>query len=97
MIYNVVSSVLKTKIYFISTWFYVYVVRKGRYGGAQCKKVGRMQKTKSGLENFIDEKGYGPWFNQLFAYVSSRDSCQPEQAIEPSASSLENENANRLL
>ena len=25
------------------------------------------------------------WFNQLFAVVTTRESCQPEQAIEPSA------------
>ena len=29
--------------------------------------------------------GYGSWFNQLFALVKTRDSCQPEQAIEPSS------------
>eukprot|EP00112_Aurelia_sp_Birch-Aquarium-sp1_P026107 Seg9047.2 transcript_id=Seg9047.2/GoldUCD/mRNA.D3Y31 product="hypothetical protein" protein_id=Seg9047.2/GoldUCD/D3Y31 len=41
-------------------------------------------KTATGIKRLQDEKGYGPWFDQLFALVKIRDSCQPEQAIEPS-------------
>ena len=33
------------------------------------------------------DRGFGPWFNKLFELVKTRDSCQPEQAIEPSAHS----------
>ena len=43
---------------------------------------------KTGITNikrFQDEKSYGKWFDQLFALVKTRDSCQPEHAIEPSA------------
>ena len=40
-------------------------------------------KTASGSKRFQDEKGYGPWFDQLLALVKTSDSCQPEQAIEP--------------
>ena len=44
------------------------------------QKVRLLQKTASRAKNFIDSKGIGPWFIQL---VSSRDSCQPSQGIEP--------------
>ena len=51
---------------------------------AECKKAAMMMKTSSGIKRFQDERGYGLWFNQLFSLVKTRDSCQPEQAIEPS-------------
>ena len=38
---------------------------------AECKKAALLMKTA--------------WFNHLFALVKTRDSCQPEQAIEPSS------------
>ncbi len=41
-------------------------------------------KTATGIKRLQDEKGYGPWFDQLFALVKTRDSCQLEQGIEPS-------------
>ena len=41
-------------------------------------------KTSTGIKRFIDEKGYGPWFNSLFAIVKTRDACRPELAVEPS-------------
>ncbi len=56
---------------------------------SDCKKAALAIKTASGIRRFQDEKGYGGWFNQLFALVKTRDSCQPEKAIEPSASSIE--------
>ncbi len=46
-------------------------------------------KTASGIKRFQEENGYGPWFNQLFALVKTRDSCQPEQAIDSSAQGSE--------
>ena len=35
------------------------------------------------LKRIQDEKGYGQWFGLLYPLIKSRDSCQPEQAIEP--------------
>ena len=55
----------------------------------QCKKAALVMRTASGIKRFQDENGYGAWFNQLFALVKTRDSCQPEQAIEPSAVTTE--------
>ena len=51
----------------------------------ECKKAALTIKSASGIKRFQDEKSYGKWFDQLFALVKTRDSCQPEQAIEPSA------------
>lgn len=51
-----------------------------------CKKVALTIQTATGIKRFIEEKGYGKWFDGLFPLIKSRDSCQPEQAIEPSAS-----------
>ena len=42
-------------------------------------------KTATGIKRLFDEKNYGPWFSNLFSLVKTQDSCQPEQAIEPSA------------
>ena len=51
---------------------------------AECKKTSLTMKTSTGIKRFIDEKGYGPWFNSLFAIVKTRDACRPELAVEPS-------------
>lgn len=51
----------------------------------ECKKAALTIKTASGIKRFQDDKGFGAWFNQLFALVRTRDSCQPELAVEPSA------------
>ena len=71
---------------------------------AECKKAALVMKTARGIKRFQEEKNYGPWFNQLFELVKTRDSCQPGQAIEPreetddisnsstSAASFQNEN-----
>lgn len=32
------------------------------------------------------DRGFGKWFNALYEFVKTRDSCQPDQAIEPSSS-----------
>ncbi len=50
---------------------------------ATCKKISLTISTKSGIKRIQDEKGYGQWFNLLYPLIKSRDSCQPEQAIEP--------------
>ena len=51
----------------------------------ECKKAALTMTTGTGIKRLQDSKGYGKWFNQLFQLVKSRDSCQPEQAVEPSA------------
>lgn len=55
---------------------------------AECKKAAMDMKTASGVVRFQEERGYGIWFSSLFALVKTRDSCQPDQAIEPSANVL---------
>ena len=50
-----------------------------------CKAAAMTMKTSSGIKRFQEDKNLGPWFNQLFPLVKSRESAQPEQAIEPSA------------
>lgn len=37
----------------------------------------------------MEEKGFGKWFDALFPLIKGRDSCQPEQSIEPSAAPSE--------
>jgi len=49
---------------------------------AECKKL----KTVTGVERIQEDRGYEPWFNQLFSSVQSRDSCNPELTEEPSSS-----------
>lgn len=51
-----------------------------------CKKVALTIETASGIKRFVEDKGFGKWFDALFPLIKSRDSCQPEQAIEPSTS-----------
>ena len=45
-------------------------------------------KTATDIKKFQDSQGYGKWFPTLFAVVKARESCQSEQAIEPSPCSL---------
>ena len=59
---------------------------------SECKKVALTVKTATGVNRFQEEKNYGPWFPMLFALVKSRDSCQPERAVEPTDGSSENVN-----
>ena len=56
---------------------------------AICKKASLTRQTASGIDNFIQNKGYGKWFGQLFPLVQSRESAQPDQAIEPSMETTE--------
>ena len=58
----------------------------------ECKKAALTIKTATGIKRFQDSKNYGMWFNQLFAVVKTRDSCQPEQALEPSEVPRKDEN-----
>ena len=53
-------------------------------------------KTATAIERFMEENGYGSWFNTLFAIVKNRDAYRPELAVEPlcpQASSSDAENA----
>ena len=50
-----------------------------------CRAAAFKTKTTSGIKRFQESKDYGQWFNKLMLYVSKKNSCQCEQAIEPSA------------
>eukprot|EP00794_Sanderia_malayensis_P014686 gene14686-16211_t len=50
-----------------------------------CKAAFMTMKTSSGVKRFQEDKNLGAWFNQRFPLVKSRESAQPEKAIEPSA------------
>lgn len=52
---------------------------------SDCKYAVLTIKTSTGIKRFQNEEGFGAWFNQLYALVKTRDSCNPEQAVEPSA------------
>ena len=52
---------------------------------SECKKANMVFKTATGISNYKDEKDYSKWFDMLFPLINSRESCQPEQAVEPSA------------
>ncbi|XP_068694637.1 uncharacterized protein [Montipora foliosa] len=51
-----------------------------------CKQAALTVKTATGIKRFQEDRGYGKWFNALFEVVKTRDSCQPELALEPSSS-----------
>ena len=51
----------------------------------ECKQAAMKIKNATGIECFQDEKGFGKWFNMLFPLVKTRDSCQPDLAVEPSS------------
>ena len=51
-----------------------------------CKQVALTIKTSTGIKHFQEERELGEWFNQLFPVVRTRDSCQPEHAVEHSSS-----------
>ena len=50
-----------------------------------CRAAALKTKTTSGIKCFQESKDYGQWFNKLVQYISTMDSYQREQAIEPSA------------
>ena len=50
-----------------------------------CRPAALKTKTTSGTKRFQESKDCGHWFNKLMQYISTMDSCQREQVIEPSA------------
>ena len=56
---------------------------------SECKKAALTVKTATGIDRFQEQKNYGSWFPMLFSFVKTRDSCQPERAVEPSTSGSE--------
>ena len=55
---------------------------KFKKGVSDCKNAAMTIKTATGIKRFQDNQGYGKWFPTLFAVVKTRESCQPEQALE---------------
>ena len=51
---------------------------------SDCKNAAMTIKTATGIKRFQDNQGYGKWFPTLFAVLKTRESCQLEQALEPS-------------
>lgn len=58
---------------------------------SDCKQAAVAIRTATGIKRFQEDGRLGNWFKPLFAVVQTRDSCQPDQAIEPS--SLEQSNS----
>ena len=54
---------------------------------SECKRAALTIKTGTGIKRFQEDKSYGWWFQKLYEVVKTRDSCQPDQAIEPRAMS----------
>lgn len=52
---------------------------------SECKQANMIFKTATGISNYKDKKNYSQWFDMLFPLIKSRESCQPEQALEPSS------------
>ena len=52
---------------------------------SECKRAALTIKTGTGIKRFQEDKSYGSWFQKLYEVVKTRDSCQPDQAIEPRA------------
>ncbi|XP_068731123.1 uncharacterized protein [Montipora capricornis] len=52
---------------------------------SDCKQAALTIRTATGINRFQENRGLGNWFKSLFAVVQTRDSCQPDQAIEPSS------------
>ena len=48
---------------------------------SQCKRISLLQKTASGVKNVV-----------IYQFVSSRDSCQPQQEKEPTYSAAASKN-----
>ena len=42
-----------------------------------------IKKTGTGIKIFQDDKSYGSWFQKLYEVVKTRNSSQPDEAIEP--------------
>ena len=52
-----------------------------------CKQAALTQKSATGIKRFQEDQGLGKWFTTLFEVVKTREYCQPDLALEPSASS----------
>ena len=52
-----------------------------------CEQICMKMKTASGIERFVEERGYGKWFDLLYALALLYAQCQPENACEPSTHS----------
>ena len=52
---------------------------------SDCKQAALTIRTATGIKRFQEDRGLGNWFKPLCAVVETRDSCQPDQAIEPSS------------
>ena len=46
-----------------------------------CKKASMTRRCGSGIANFMEQQP--PWFKKLYPLVESRDSCNPDMALEP--------------
>ena len=67
--------------------FRVYQLRnKFKKCKSDCKKIALTVKTSTGVKRVQDEKQLGAWLNQLFPLVQTRDSCNPDMAVEYSSS-----------
>ena len=51
-----------------------------------CKQAALTQKSATGIKRFQEDQALGKWFTTLFEVVKTRESCQPNLALEPSAS-----------
>ena len=56
---------------------------------SECKKAALKVKTVTGIDRFQEQRNYGSWYPLLFSLVKTRDSCQPERAVEPSTGGSE--------
>lgn len=52
-----------------------------------CKQAALTQKSATGIKRSQEDQGLGKWFTTLFEVAKTRESCQPDLALEPSASS----------
>ena len=52
---------------------------------SDCKQASLTIRTAKGIKRFHEDRGLANWFKPLFAAVQTRDSCQPDQAIETSS------------
>jgi uncharacterized protein (DUF885 family) len=91
-IYEKILSVLKeraTKRGEVINFTVAQLRNKFKKCVSECKQAALTIKTATGIKRFQEERGFGNWFNALFALVKSRDSCKPELALEPSSLSLD--------
>ena len=51
---------------------------------SKCKKASLLMKTASGIKSFQEDRGFGKWFHCLLPLIQTKESCQPELALEPS-------------